>query len=67
MTESHVAVSATGLLADFNRAGALTWADVHPAQQLGHLFGERVQRVQLAQALQRLAQQWLNAPGSGVA
>ena len=51
MTESHVAVSATGLLADFNRAGALTWADVHPAQQLGHLFGEKDQRVQLALAL----------------
>lgn len=51
MTESHVAVSATGLLADFNRAGALTWADVHPAQQLGHLFGEKDARVQLALAL----------------
>ena len=51
MTGSHVAVSAAGLLADFNRAGALTWADVHPAQQLGHLYGEKDQRVQLALAL----------------
>lgn len=51
MTEAHVAVSASGLLADFNRAGALTWADVHPAQQLGHLFGEKDPRVQLALAL----------------
>lgn len=51
MTEPHVAVSATGLLADFNRAGALSWADVHPAQQLCHLFGEKDQRVQLALAL----------------
>ena len=51
MTEPHVAVSASGLLADFNRAGALTWADVHPAQQLGHLFGEKDPRVQLALAL----------------
>ena len=42
MTESHVAVSATGLLADFNRAGALTWADVHPAQQLGKGAGRSV-------------------------
>ena len=41
MTDAHVAVSATGPLADFNRAGALTWADIHPAQQLGHLFGEK--------------------------
>jgi len=51
MTQSDVAVSATGLLADFNRAGAITWADVHPAQQLGHLFGEKDARVQLALAL----------------
>ena len=51
MTDAHVAVSASGLLADFNRAGALTWADIHPAQQLGHLFGEKDPRVQLAIAL----------------
>ena len=51
MTDAHVAVSATGPLADFNRAGALTWADIHPAQQLGHLFGEKDPRVQLALAL----------------
>lgn len=48
---STTVVSARGLLADFNRAGALTWADVHPAQQLGHLYGEKDERVQLALAL----------------
>lgn len=51
MSDNHVAVSATGLLADFNRAGALTWADVHPAQQLSYLFGEKDARVHLALAL----------------
>ncbi|MDO5535178.1 MAG: exodeoxyribonuclease V subunit alpha [Propionibacteriaceae bacterium] len=51
MNEPHLTVSASGLLADFNRAGALTWADIHPAQQLGHLFGEKDPRVQLALAL----------------
>lgn len=48
---TDVTVSARGVLADFSRAGALTWADVHPAQQLGHLFGERDERVLLALAL----------------
>lgn len=51
MTQERVALSATGLLADFNAAGALTWADVHPAQHWGHLFGESDQRVLLALAL----------------
>ena len=51
MGEARAAVSATGLLADFNRAGALTWSDVHPAQQWGHLFGESDERVLLALAL----------------
>lgn len=51
MRRTDPAVSAIGLLADFNRAGALTWADVHPAQQLGHLFGEQDPRVLLALAL----------------
>lgn len=40
-----------GLLADVHLAGALSWADVHVAQKLGHLFGEPDQRVQLALAL----------------
>ena len=40
-----------GLLADVHLAGALSWADVHVAQKLGHLFGESDQRVQLALAL----------------
>lgn len=47
----RVTVSATGLLADFSRAGALAWGDLHPAQQLAHLFGESDQRVLLAIAL----------------
>ncbi|PFG16880.1 DNA helicase/exodeoxyribonuclease V alpha subunit [Propionicimonas paludicola] len=40
-----------GLLADVHLAGALSWADVHVAQKLGHLFGESDQRVQLGLAL----------------
>ncbi|MDN5570890.1 MAG: exodeoxyribonuclease V subunit alpha [Propionibacteriaceae bacterium] len=48
---TDIAVSARGLLADFSSAGVLTWADVHPAQQLTHLFGEPDERVQLALAL----------------
>lgn len=51
MSRGRVALSATGLLADFNAAGALTWADVHPAQHWGYLFGESDQRVLLALAL----------------
>ncbi|QIK73282.1 exodeoxyribonuclease V subunit alpha [Propioniciclava coleopterorum] len=51
MNGTRVAVSATGLLADFNAAGALSWSDVHPAQQWGHLFGESDERVLLALAL----------------
>lgn len=47
----EVAVSATGLLRAFSAAGALGWADVHPAQHLGHLFGEKDERVLLALAL----------------
>lgn len=48
---TDIAVSARGLLADFSAAGVLTWADVHPAQQLTYLFGEPDERVQLALAL----------------
>lgn len=48
---TDIAVSARGLLADFSGAGVLTWADVHPAQHLTHLFGESDERVRLALAL----------------
>lgn len=48
---TDIAVSASGLLAAFSEAGVLTWADVHPAQQLAHLFGEADERVHLALAL----------------
>ena len=42
---------ATGLLAEFNRAGVLGYADVHVAQRLGALVGETDDRVLLAGAL----------------
>lgn len=51
MTEIQTATTADRLLADFNAAGALTWADVHPAQHLAHLFGEQDSSVKLALAL----------------
>ncbi len=51
MTDTPLATTSDALLADFNRAGALTWADVHPAQHLAHLFGEKDSRVKLAIAL----------------
>ncbi|MGY1690361.1 exodeoxyribonuclease V subunit alpha [Geodermatophilus sp. SYSU D01105] len=49
--EPTVAVNATGLLAEFNRAGVLHAADVHVAQRLGRLRGERDEQVLLAAAL----------------
>ena len=49
--QGRITVSSTGLLADFSRAGVLDWGDLHPAQQLTHLFKEPDQRVQLALAL----------------
>ncbi|MFV0407850.1 MAG: exodeoxyribonuclease V subunit alpha [Propioniciclava sp.] len=45
------AVSSTGLLRTFAEAGALTWADVQPAQHLTHLCRESDERVHLALAL----------------
>lgn len=51
MTETPLATTSDALLADFNSVGALTWADVHPAQHLAHLFGEKDSRVKLAIAL----------------
>ncbi|ROP44771.1 exodeoxyribonuclease V subunit alpha [Pseudokineococcus lusitanus] len=46
-----VALRATGLLRDFNRAGLLQAADVHVAQRLGVLGGEDDEAVLLAAAL----------------
>ena len=46
-----LALRATGALADFNRAGILTAADVHVAQRLGVLGGETDDAVLLAVAL----------------
>src|SRR5450759_339170 len=45
------AARATGLLAEFNRAGVLSSADVHVATALGRLGGERDEQVVLAVAL----------------
>jgi exodeoxyribonuclease V alpha subunit len=49
--ESTLALRATGLLADFNRAGILSAADVHVALRLGRLGGETDEAVLLAVAL----------------
>ena len=49
--ESALALRATGLLRDFNRAGILSAADVHVAQRLGRLGGETDEAVLLAVAL----------------
>ncbi len=53
-TDEHdprLARRAEGLLGEFNRAGALTTADVHVARTLGELAGEEDERVLLAVAL----------------
>jgi exodeoxyribonuclease V alpha subunit len=47
----RVARSATGLLAAFNAAGVLDPADVHVADRVGRLGGERTEEVLLAVAL----------------
>ncbi len=47
----RLAVRASGLLRDFNRAGVLSAADVHVAQRLGRLGGETDEQVLLAAAL----------------
>ena len=49
--DAHLALGATGLLADLNAAGVLTSADVHVARALGRLGGEDDERVLLAVAL----------------
>jgi exodeoxyribonuclease V alpha subunit len=46
-----LALSAHGLLRDFNRAGILTAADIHVARRLGAIGGERDEAVLLAAAL----------------
>lgn len=48
---AQLAASATGVLAEFNRAGLLGVADVHVARRLGALGGERDESVLLAVAL----------------
>jgi len=47
----RIALRATPLLAQFNAAGVLAAADVHVAERLGRLAGERDERVLLAVAL----------------
>jgi exodeoxyribonuclease V alpha subunit len=49
--DARHALRATGRLADFDRAGVLTAADVHVATTLGRLGGEVDERVLLAVAL----------------
>jgi exodeoxyribonuclease V alpha subunit len=49
--DPRVAVAASGPLAEFNRAGVLSAADVHVARRLGALSGETDDRVLLAVAL----------------
>jgi exodeoxyribonuclease V alpha subunit len=49
--ESTLALRASGVLADFNRAGILSAADVHVALRLGRIGGETDEAVLLAAAL----------------
>jgi len=49
--DARFALGADGLLADFNRAGVLTAADVHVATRAGELVGEERDDVRLALAL----------------
>ncbi len=49
--DRDLALGATGLLAEFNRAGVLAAADVHVAGRLGALLGESHEDVLLAAAL----------------
>jgi exodeoxyribonuclease V alpha subunit len=49
--EARRAVSATGLLREFNDIGVLSAADVHVAARLGELVGEESEAVRLAVAL----------------
>jgi exodeoxyribonuclease V alpha subunit len=49
--DRRLALAATGLLGDLNRAGVLEAGDVHVALRVGDLGGERDERVLLAVAL----------------
>jgi len=49
--DARLALHATPLLAEFNTAGVLAAADIHVAERLGRLTGERDERVLLAVAL----------------
>ena len=49
--DANLALRVTGLLADFNRAGILSAADVHVARRLGAIAGEADDAVLLAAAL----------------
>jgi exodeoxyribonuclease V alpha subunit len=49
--DARLAHSASGLLAEFNRAGVLDAADVHVATRVGRLAGERSEPALLALAL----------------
>ncbi len=49
--DARYALGATGLLAEFNRAGVLTAADVHVATRTAELVGEDADDVRLAVAL----------------
>ena len=49
--DARFALSATGMLRQFNLAGVLTAADIHVATRLGRLGGESDERVLLAVAL----------------
>ena len=49
--DARLALGATGLLREFNRAGELTAADVHVATRTAELVGEQADDVRLAVAL----------------
>jgi exodeoxyribonuclease V alpha subunit len=51
LTPPALALAASGLLREFNRAGILDAADVHVARRLGQLAGETAQDILLAAAL----------------
>ncbi|HET6652640.1 MAG TPA: exodeoxyribonuclease V subunit alpha [Nocardioides sp.] len=51
VADRRLALSASGLLAEVNRAGVLTAADVHVARRVGRLTRESDERVLLAAAL----------------
>ena len=48
--DARIVRAASGLPAEFNRAGVLTGADVHVARRLARLAGEADEAVELAAA-----------------